>query len=129
MKIKLGGCAIKNSKGEILLIHRNTEKRKQWELPGGKLELNENAEDAAKRELKEELDVDIAIIKRLGQATFEDNGISFDYTWFDAKIISGTPRLMEKGFDNLDFFSEEKLKKFYNELSINVKNFLRTVKI
>ncbi len=36
MNINLAGGILKDNKGRILLIHRNTLKLKQWELPGGK---------------------------------------------------------------------------------------------
>lgn len=36
-----------------------------WEFPGGKIELNESPEDAIKREIKEELGIDISIDKFL----------------------------------------------------------------
>lgn len=35
--IELAGALIINKEG-LLLMHRNTENRAQWELPGGKVE-------------------------------------------------------------------------------------------
>ena len=50
-KLHLAGCVILNEKGEVLLLHRNTEVRKQRETPGGKLENGENAQKAEEREI------------------------------------------------------------------------------
>ena len=36
--MRLAGCVITDSDGNILLVHRSTPKRTQWEIPGGKLE-------------------------------------------------------------------------------------------
>jgi len=40
-KLQLAGCVIENNEGKILLLHRNTPERQQWETPGGKIEPNE----------------------------------------------------------------------------------------
>lgn len=40
-KVELSGAIILDKQNKILLIHRNTKELKQWELPGGKLELGE----------------------------------------------------------------------------------------
>ena len=53
MKVELAGAVILNTNKEILLMHRNTEQLKQWELQGGKLEKGELPEQTAIRELKE----------------------------------------------------------------------------
>ncbi len=58
---------ILNSRGEILLGKRSMNMHTYpgfWGLPGGMPEYGEKLEDTAKREVKEELGVDIRIIKR-----------------------------------------------------------------
>lgn len=49
-------CVIMNDKDEILLIKskRYVTKRLEWEVPAGRIEQNESAEDAARRECLEE---------------------------------------------------------------------------
>ena len=59
--LELAGAVILDENKSILLMHRNTRKLKQWELPGGKLEIGEEPEQAAKRELKEELGIDVEV--------------------------------------------------------------------
>lgn len=46
-RITLAGCVILDEKGGLLLMHRNTPKRVQWELPGGKVEAGEEPEQTA----------------------------------------------------------------------------------
>ena len=54
----------------------------KWEFPGGKLELNELAEDALIREIKEELDVSIEIAESLPIS---------DYSYVPKKVIRLIP--------------------------------------
>jgi 8-oxo-dGTP diphosphatase len=55
-------AALVNHEGKLLLTSRPPGKKLEgvWELPGGKLEVNETPEHALVRELKEELHIDVA---------------------------------------------------------------------
>ncbi len=53
--------------GSIILIKRGDPPyQDQWALPGGFVELGEKVEDAAKREVKEETNLRVEIIKLVG---------------------------------------------------------------
>jgi len=55
---------ILNEKNELLLLeHINIKNEKYWWFPGGGLENNEDFENGLKREIKEELNLDINITK------------------------------------------------------------------
>ena len=58
-KVVVGGLIYQNDK--ILICQRKEEREHslKWEFPGGKLKDNENNQDALKRELKEELSIEI----------------------------------------------------------------------
>ena len=50
--------------GKILIAKRKDGNIKgKWEFPGGKVEENETFEDCLKREIKEELDMEIEIVR------------------------------------------------------------------
>jgi 8-oxo-dGTP diphosphatase len=95
--LKLAGCIIQNKDGHVLLIHRNTDKYTHWEVPGGKVkvERGETADEAAVRELREELGIEVDIKEPLGAVEFVDRGKPMHYSWFAATILEGEPRIVE----------------------------------
>src|SRR3954468_22752721 len=105
--ISLAGCIILDADARVLLIHRRTPHRTQWELPGGKIEGGEDPAAAAARELHEELGVQVDIVRELGRQTFSEDGHELHYTWFGANILAGTPTLMEPKYDELRYFTWE----------------------
>jgi len=124
-RVQLAGCIIQNPEGKILLIHRNTPKRAQWEVPGGKIGdhiPSEKPEEAVLREVKEELGIEIKILGKAGEHEFSEDGYTMDYAWYNATIISGEPQPMEKSHDKVGYFSWEELRAMKEELSINLRN-------
>ena len=118
-KIILAGCVIfKNN--SILLLKR--KKTGLLELPGGKVEGNETPENTAKRELKEELDVEVEILKKIGKEEFKENGKAYDYIWFLAKIKNEQNlKVLEK--DTFESFEYLPLKELNSaKLSPNMQN-------
>jgi mutator protein MutT len=126
---ELAGAIIVNSQQELLLLHRNLPDRRQWEIPGGKIEMNETDEEAAIRELAEELDIVIEIVRKLGNLSFYEDNHSMNYTLFIAKIKEGIPVVMESDkFDNMQYWSLTELKLKARELSPNTLNFLNNIR-
>jgi len=124
--MKLAGCVLRNEKGEILLLHRNKKGRVQWELPGGKLEENEEEKAAALREIKEELGVDVRIVSYLGCASFTEDGTECVYSWHEAEAArkGAAPAICEpQTFDDLRYWNLVDLKT-RDDLSANLRNLL-----
>ena len=121
-KLRLAGCIIlKNN--SILLLHRIS---KDWyELPGGKIDEKETAQEAAIREIKEELGCNVTIVRELGNFDFEQDGHTLNYTWFIGKLESGESpwNVEEETFDHFAFIPLAALSK--HSLSTNMKNFVR----
>lgn len=69
-------AAIITSKNKILIAKRGATKSlpNLWEFPGGKVEENETPEDCVIREIREELNIDIKVIKH-----FETNEHTYDF--------------------------------------------------
>lgn len=92
------GAFILNKEGKVLLQQRNKEPEKgYWSIPGGKLEWMETFEDAVKREVKEECDVDIQVEKLLGicDHIVKNENQHWVSPSFLCKITNGEPKIME----------------------------------
>jgi 8-oxo-dGTP diphosphatase len=83
-------CAlIVDRKGRILACQRNSEASLagKWEFPGGKIEPRESAELALKREILEELEVTISILKPLSVVKHKYPGLEIELSPFLCEII------------------------------------------
>ena len=90
-------CAIIVINSKILVTQRS-EKMKlplKWEFPGGKLEQDENEIDCVKREIKEELNIEIEVIKKISNSIFDYGTFKINLIPFLANHISGEILLLE----------------------------------
>jgi 8-oxo-dGTP diphosphatase len=62
-----------------------------WEFPGGKVEPGEADEDALKRELRERLDAEGIIGKKLGEKIHEYDGYCVALALYQATLVPGRP--------------------------------------
>ncbi|CAI2165130.1 7702_t:CDS:2 [Funneliformis geosporum] len=68
-KVREFSCvAIQNKNGEYLLVYN--KKYDRWQIPGGKLEPNENPLQAAKREIFEETNLIVEDLEKFGEKVF-----------------------------------------------------------
>lgn len=59
-------CFIRNAKGELLLVRRGKEPAKgTLDLPGGFIDMYENAEEAVRREIREETGLEVGTCRYL----------------------------------------------------------------
>ena len=108
---------ITNNKKEILLGKRSKNSYfypDLWGLPGGMLEYNEKLEQGAKREVSEELGVEIQIIKQSTKSyenlpTKDCRLHSVDIPFY-AKIISGKPKPKDETSE-VKWFKPSEIKK------------------
>lgn len=66
-----------------------------WEFPGGKIEAGETPEEALRREIREELDTDIAVGKMLMRVQYNYPEFHLDMQCFWATVVEGDLRLKE----------------------------------
>ncbi len=92
-EVNVVGAVIVNEQHEILCALRseNMTLPLYWEFPGGKIEKNERAEDALVREIKEELDCEIQVLKKVTTTRHEYEKVIVHLTTYLSKIMNGTP--------------------------------------
>ncbi|MBO4515118.1 MAG: (deoxy)nucleoside triphosphate pyrophosphohydrolase [Lachnospiraceae bacterium] len=66
-----------------------------WEFPGGKIEQNETPEEALRREIQEELNMDISVGEKLMTVEYDYPAFHLSMDCFLCTIASGTPQLLE----------------------------------
>lgn len=111
------GAVIINDEGKILLSLRGSaaqNERGKWEIPGGAVEYGETFELALKREVKEEIDVEIEVVSLL--QVFDHILPEEHQHWVSptylCRIVNGTPKIMEKEkCEKLDWFTIDEAKK------------------
>lgn len=94
-------CAIIIIESKILVAQRSPKMSLplKWEFPGGKLEQNEDEISCIKREIKEELNIDIIIVKRLIPIVHKYSNFEINLIPYIAYYQSGYLKLNE----HLDF--------------------------
>ncbi len=98
-------CAIIIIEGKILVTQRSELMKLplKWEFPGGKLKEGESEIDCIKREIQEELSINIEISKRLNDSIFDYGSFSIKLIPFIANYVSGQINLTEhKQYKMLD---------------------------
>lgn len=109
------GALILNSENEVLLLKRGIKSRNNagfWSQPGGKVDYGETVIKAIKREIKEELGVDITLLRFLCYSDqilhrSKQHWVAISYL---AKVTEGEPKIMEpEKHDDLRWFNLKKL--------------------
>lgn len=79
-KVRYADIIVRNLNGDILLLQRaSTDKSNpgKWGVPGGHVDIGEDCEDAAKRELFEETGIKKEYITQIGE--YEDDNVKIKY--------------------------------------------------
>lgn len=93
-KLHVAAGILLDTGGRLLLADRSraTTMREFWEFPGGKLLAGESAEDALRRELGEELGIEILSCERFHSVAHDYAEMHVEIEFFLVKDWSGTPR-------------------------------------
>ena len=89
-------AAIIIDKNKILIAQRGANEKLagKWEFPGGKIELGETPQECLKREIKEELEVDIAVGNYLGESIYTYPNGEIKLIAYFATILDGDIKLL-----------------------------------
>ena len=106
----VAGVIYKDDK--FLIAQRNLKKAQGglWEFPGGKLEPNESAQDALKREIKEEFDADIEVGNYIGESIHHYPEKDIKLMFYKAKLVSD--KLVLKEHEDYRWITKDDKDKF-----------------
>ena len=128
--VGVGAAMFKN--GKIFLARRGPKARNEkgtWEIPGGSVEFGETFEQALKREIKEELGIEIELGELLGvcdHIIINEKQHWVSPTYF-CKVKRGTPKIMEpEKCDKIGWFSIKETEKL--SISLITQHDIRTLK-
>ncbi|SHF78160.1 8-oxo-dGTP diphosphatase [Flavobacterium segetis] len=90
-------CAIVYFNNKILVTQRSDKMKLplKWEFPGGKLEDGETKEDCIKREILEEINIEIEIVGTLTNSLFDYGSFKVNLIPFIANYKDGSIKLSE----------------------------------
>lgn len=106
--IHVVGAAIIDA-GRCLVTRRSSTMSAplKWEFPGGKVEAGESPRDALRREVREELDIDIEVQRHLGRGVGHVGQRTIFLDVYEATWLSGSLTLTEH--HELGWFEAEEL--------------------
>lgn len=111
------GAAIFNSDGKLFITKRGDKaknERGKWEIPGGSVEFGETFEQAIKREMREEVGVEIEVIELLGicDHIIPNENQHWVSPTYICKIKKGIPQILEPSkCAEIGWFSIEEAEK------------------
>lgn len=95
--IRITGILIENN--EILLVQQKLSDKRNWSLPGGRLERGETLSQGLIREMKEETGLDVEIIRMLYLCDVAASSNTILHITFLIKRIGGEIELPSNEFD------------------------------
>lgn len=89
-------CAIIRKANKILICQQSSNGKLplKWEFPGGKVKKGEGKKECIKREIKEELQLEIEVLQALKKTEHHYSDFSIRLFPFICEVISGQPTLV-----------------------------------
>ena len=95
-RIRVVAGAIVQS-GKLLIAQRSSSMSASlmWELPGGKVEAQEEEQEALKRELREELGIEVQVHRYLMESIVKQSSVQIHMRVYACSISKGVPTMLE----------------------------------
>ena len=104
------GVIVKNNKILIGLRAEGDSGSGMWEFPGGKIELNESSENAIKREMREELDIEVIVNQKIMKYSHRFKNTIYEISFFEINKFFGS--IKKNVHDDLRWVELASLKKY-----------------
>lgn len=116
--LAVGAFIIKNN--QLLIVKKSLQEKVDaglWTIPGGKIKPNEPIIDGLKREVKEEVGLEINAYKWIGEDVFKDENFFFHAQHFLCQSIN-TNIILEKKLEDFRWIKKSEIEKYQFPLNI-----------
>ncbi|MBI5415109.1 A/G-specific adenine glycosylase [Candidatus Peregrinibacteria bacterium] len=96
--------------GKYLIAKRQKRKGGRWEFPGGKRERGEDWRHCLKREIEEELGIEISVRPYFFETVWEEKEFFWRLRFFRCQILKGIPKCIEH--EKIQWISPSDFKKY-----------------
>jgi mutator protein MutT len=122
-KIEFATKAFIINDGKYLALHKSVAKHNFYELPGGRMEFGETAEETLIREVKEETSFTVEPVKLLDTWNFVESDYQVTGIIYFCNIKDGSLKLSDE-HDRYEWleFNEENLDKMHEVYKTRMKN-------
>jgi len=115
MKQAFSRVLIKDKGNNLLVVQ---DRGDVWNFPGGKQELKETPLECAKREVREEIGLDVRVLTEVYRGTVRFGDVDWDGHFYFAESVSGVPAMLElHKIKGLQFVGHASAVKFPSELT------------
>ena len=114
--------AIIIDKNKVLCLKNE---RNEWDLPGGKIEFNEDIENCLIREIKEETNLSVENLNILKPLNLKFNDVFVLVLIYSASISCDSPVIISYEHSEYDFFSKSEINNL--NMTQDYKNIIKTL--
>ncbi|MGD9898186.1 MAG: (deoxy)nucleoside triphosphate pyrophosphohydrolase [Calditrichaceae bacterium] len=113
-RIKVVAALIFNESGQILITQRQKDSHLggYWEFPGGRVEKDETSDEALRREIKEEVDLDIRVDELFWSSTFDYDVKIVEILFYNSTLIDPFQQIIPLEVDDFKWIPLSELHKF-----------------
>jgi 8-oxo-dGTP pyrophosphatase MutT (NUDIX family) len=90
-------CVVRHADGRVVFVRHTYGDRRSWELPGGGLRRREDPRAAVRREMREELGIELEGLRAIGSIQIAGNHKRTGLECFEARIAGGTALRVDAG--------------------------------
>lgn len=109
------GAFILNKKNQLLIVKKSPKEKidaGKWVVPGGKVNKDEFIFEGLKREVKEEVNLDVSDYRWINENVFVSNGFYFHAQHFICKVKTFKNIKLERNLTDYRYISRKDLKKY-----------------